>query len=127
MEIGPSIPVFILELIANALILWFLTHILKFKKQGFNYAFLITVISFGVFLIEHYLPYTESSFLTSISFLITPISFLIDIGTIKLIYREGWKKTLAAAIFLWVVEAVAGYIFVLIVGYLGYNILKYIP
>lgn len=101
---------FVFTLLFNSLVLWILTTKMKFKKNDYLYAFVVTIIMTCVsLLLEFFVP-------LSLEIWFLPGFFLIDVALIYMIYPEPLVKALKIGFMWWVFALIIGLVLGLVIG-----------
>ncbi len=102
--------IFIFTIIFNSLVLWFLTKRSGFGRNGYRYAFLVTMIAAVVSLFfELTLPiWTELWML--------PIYFAIDVILIYTVYPESLVKSVKTGFVWWGIAVIIGLVLGIVIG-----------
>ncbi|MBD3259765.1 hypothetical protein GF371_04005 [Candidatus Woesearchaeota archaeon] len=105
-------------IIINALILWGISHWLKFKDQGMKTAFLVAVIAgiiaFVLGLIPTFMGAIAAAVALNLIFMIVNVVILLLL--IRYFYKESWGRSAIAWILLIVADIIIGAIIGLILG-----------
>lgn len=104
------IGMFILTLIFNSLILWFLTKRFGFKKSGYGYALLVTFITAFISLIFEFTVPME------MEIWMLPLYYVADVILIYLIYPVSLGQSLKAGFLWWIIAAFVSLIVGLVIG-----------
>jgi hypothetical protein len=104
------IGMFILALIFNSLILWFLTKRFSFKKNGYGYALLVTFITAFISLVFEFTAPME------MEIWMFPLYYVADVILIYMIYPVSLGQSLKVGFMWWILAAFVSLIMGVVIG-----------